>query len=78
MFGSSTAHAGSALLIALIRKLTKNGTLTQDEATDVLNDAISALRPLGHVVSIASAISMTETNVRTRISVQNTNYFHKE
>jgi hypothetical protein len=71
MFGSSSAHASSALLIALIRKLTRNGTLTQVDATDVLNDAISTLSPLGHVVSIGSAIRMIETDVKIRIAIQN-------
>jgi len=72
MFGSSGAidlgYASNALMIALIRALVKNGTLTEDQASNVLDDAVSTLGPAGHIDSIGKAIRMIQTDVRAQIA----------
>jgi hypothetical protein len=72
MFGSSGAHelgyASSAILIALMRKLVSNGTLTKDQAAEVLNDAVNILGPSGHTVSVGAAIRMIQTDVKAQIA----------
>ena len=56
MFGSSGAHelgyANAAVLISLMRKLVETGTLTKDQASEVLDDAVNTVGPLGHIASV--------------------------
>jgi hypothetical protein len=72
MFGSSGAHdlgyANSAVLIALMRKLINNGTITKDEATEMLDDAMSTLEPLAHISSIAAALRMISGDMKARVA----------
>jgi Glycosyl transferase family, helical bundle domain len=72
MFGSSGAHdlgyANAAVLIALMRKLINNGTITKDEATEMLDDAMSTLEPFAHISSIAAALRMISGDMKARVA----------
>ena len=71
MLESSGAHFGdanSAILIALIKKLVKNGTLTKHQASEVLDDAVEILRPSETFTSIGAAMRLIRTAVSTQIA----------
>jgi Na+-transporting NADH:ubiquinone oxidoreductase subunit NqrD len=71
MFGSSAAHdlgyASTAIIIALIRELVGTGTLNKDQAADVLDNAVSALRPMQNIGSIAGAMRIVN-DVKSRVA----------
>lgn len=71
MFGSSGAHelgyASNAILIALMRKLVSNGTLTQKQLAELLNDAEHILAPAGHAVAVAGAMRMLD-DIKHRVA----------
>jgi hypothetical protein len=71
MFGSSgaqdLAYANSAILIALIRQLVSNGSLTKDQAADAFDNATRTLQPLRHLGSIAAAMRIVD-DVRQRVA----------
>jgi hypothetical protein len=72
MFGSSGAndlgYANSAILIALIRKLIDNQVITKNQATEVLDDAVSTLDEFGHIASIGATIRMIQSDVKWRVA----------
>ena len=71
MFGSSGPHdlgyTANAVLIALIRQLLSNGTITQDQFADLIEDAANILRPSSHVGSIGAAIKNLD-DVKRRVA----------
>jgi hypothetical protein len=71
MFGGSSAqalgYANAALAIALMQKLVANGTITKDQAAEVIEDATNILGPMGHITSIAEAIRLMP-EVKTQIA----------
>jgi len=71
MFGDSGAHdlgyAANAILIALMRKLVSNGTLSQDQISDLVDDAASILAPSDHIGSIAGAMRLLD-DIKFRVA----------
>jgi hypothetical protein len=71
MFGSSGAHdlgyAANAILIGLIKALVSNGTLTKNQAADILDDARRVLQPFGHTDSIGRAMGIVD-DVKRRVA----------
>ena len=71
MFGSSGAqplgYASGAILIALMRKLVSRGLLTQDEVSDLLDDATRSIKSLQNLGSIAGAITIID-DVKRRVA----------
>jgi Na+-transporting NADH:ubiquinone oxidoreductase subunit NqrD len=70
MFGSSSAHGlgygANAVLIALIKALVSNGTLTQDQVADTFDDAKAAL-DASHIGTIAEAARIVD-DIKRRVA----------
>lgn len=72
MFGSSgaaeLAYANVAITIALVRKLVAADIISKEQSTDILDDAARLLGQFSHVIAIAGAIRIIQTDVKTKIA----------
>ena len=71
MFTATTAqgmgYANAAAFIALIRKLIAIGTLTEDQAREILKDAIGILEPYRHIAAVDDAVSWIQIDLGSMI-----------
>ena len=72
MFASSSAHAlgysNSAVMIALIRELRRQGVLSAESTENVLRDAIGLLKPTEHTASVKEAIAIISVGLKENIA----------
>jgi len=71
MFGSGPldlGYANSAILIALMKLLIKNGAITKDQAAEVLDKAVNILSPSDQNKSVAAAIKLIGDYLKPRIA----------
>jgi hypothetical protein len=64
MFGSSGAHElaylSNAVLIALIRTLISNGTLSENQFAEVIQEAGNIMSPAGHTNAVSGAMRLLD------------------
>jgi len=71
MFGNSgptLGYASAAVLVCLMKKLISDGTITKDEAAEILDDAAEFLNVSGGGVSIEAAIKLIRNEMRAKIA----------